>query len=48
MQLASDRALISSRRSLAILKRVDIYYEYTIFISKDQQVAKEISVYGAQ
>lgn len=46
MQLASDRALISSRRSLAILKRVDIYYEYTIFISKDQQVAKEISVYG--
>lgn len=46
MQLASDGALISSRRNLAILKRVDIYYEYPIFISKDQQVAKGISVYG--
>lgn len=46
MQLASDGALISSRRNLAILKRVDIYYEYPIFISKDQQVAREISVYG--
>lgn len=46
MQLASDGALISSRRNLAILKRVDIYYEYPIFISKDQQVAKDISVYG--